>query len=64
ANTVADKLGSAVRIGKRAFYDQIQMPLDQAYRFTGEVMVANMLDTDTTEGIAAFLEKRDPEWTQ
>ncbi|MEO0702733.1 MAG: enoyl-CoA hydratase [Pseudomonadota bacterium] len=64
ANTVADKLGSAVRIGKRAFYDQIQMPLDAAYRFTGEVMVANMLDSDTTEGIAAFLEKRDPEWTQ
>jgi len=64
ANTVAAKLGSAVRIGKHAFYDQIQMPLGQAYRYTGEVMVANMLDTDTSEGIAAFLEKREPEWTQ
>ena len=52
AETVAAKLGSAVRIGKRAFYDQIQMPLDQAYRFTGEVMVENMLDRDTAEGIA------------
>jgi len=64
AKTVAAKLGSAVRIGKRAFYDQIQMPLDQAYRFTGEVMVENMLDRDTAEGISAFIEKRDPEWRQ
>jgi len=64
ARTVAAKLGSAVRIGKRAFYDQIQMPLDQAYRFTGEVMVENMLDRDTAEGISAFIEKRDPEWRQ
>ncbi len=64
AETVAAKLGSAVRIGKRAFYDQIQMPLDQAYRFTGEVMVENMLDRDTAEGISAFIEKRDPNWDQ
>ncbi len=64
ADTIAAKLGSAVRIGKRAFYDQIEMPLDRAYRFTGEVMVENMLDRDTAEGIAAFLEKRDPDWEQ
>ncbi len=64
AETVAAKLGTAVRIGKRAFYDQIQMPLDQAYQFTGEVMVENMLDRDTAEGISAFIEKRDPRWEQ
>ena len=64
AEQVAGKLGRAVRIGKRAFYDQIQMPLDQAYAFTGQVMVENMLDRDTEEGIAAFLEKRPPRWTQ
>lgn len=64
ADTVAAKLGSAVRIGKRAFYDQIQMPLDQAYAYTGEVMVENMLDADTAEGIGAFLEKRAPDWVQ
>lgn len=62
ANTVAEKLGSAVRIGKRAFYDQIQMPLDKAYSYTGAVMVENMLDDDTAEGIAAFIEKRKPDW--
>ncbi|WP_071673276.1 enoyl-CoA hydratase [Nioella nitratireducens] len=64
ARTIAEKLGSAVRIGKRAFYDQIQMPLDKAYDYTGAVMVENMLDDDTGEGIVAFLEKRDPGWEQ
>ena len=64
AGLVAAKLGSAVKIGKRAFYEQLQMPLDAAYAYTGEVMVENMLNRDTEEGIAAFLEKRDPEWVQ
>lgn len=64
AGTLASKLGSAVRIGKRAFYDQIQMPVEAAYAYTGQVMVENMLNRDTEEGIAAFLEKRHPDWTQ
>ncbi|SMX28465.1 putative enoyl-CoA hydratase echA8 [Pelagimonas phthalicica] len=62
AETVASKLGAAVAIGKEAFYEQLQMPLDQAYAFTGEVMVENMLWRDTNEGITAFLEKRKPDW--
>ena len=64
AETVASKLGSAVKVGKEAFYAQIQMPIDQAYAYTGEVMVQNMLEKDTEEGIAAFLDKRDPTWKQ
>ncbi|GGL90242.1 enoyl-CoA hydratase [Pseudooceanicola nanhaiensis] len=64
AETVAGKLGSAVRIGKEAFYAQLEMGLDEAYGYTGEVMVRNMLDRDTEEGISAFLEKRPPEWRQ
>lgn len=62
AETVASKLGSAVAIGKRAFYDQIELPLDAAYAHAGEVMVTNMLERDTDEGITAFLEKRAPSW--
>jgi len=62
AALVASKLGSAVKIGKRAFYEQLEMGLSDAYRFTGEVMVENMQDRDTEEGIAAFLEKRPPDW--
>jgi len=62
AEKVAGKLGSAVRIGKRAFYEQAEMPLDQAYAHTGRVMAENMLHPDTAEGIRAFLEKRPPAW--
>ena len=62
AQTVAGKLGKAVKIGKQAFYEQLQMPIDQAYSYTGDVMTINMMLDDTAEGIAAFLEKRDPKW--
>ena len=64
AQLVASKLGAAVKIGKQAFYDQIQMPLDQAYAFTGAVMAENMMLADTEEGINAFLEKRPADWPQ
>ncbi|WP_296764675.1 enoyl-CoA hydratase [Sediminimonas sp.] len=64
AEQVAGKLGAAVRIGKRAFYEQIEMPVAQAYEHTGQVMVENMLYRDTAEGISAFLEKRPPDWDQ
>ncbi len=64
AQTVAAKLGSAVRIGKRAFYEQLEMGLDAAYAHTGAVMVENMLNRDTAEGIAAFIDKRAPDWDQ
>jgi enoyl-CoA hydratase/carnithine racemase len=64
AGMVADKLGAAVKIGKQAFYAQIEMPMAQAYDYAGDVMVQNMLYRDTAEGISAFLEKRHPDWTQ
>lgn len=63
AAILAAKLTAAVRIGKRAFYDQIGLPLAAAYGHAGRVMVENMLWRDTDEGIAAFLEKRAPDWT-
>lgn len=64
AQTLAAKLGAAVKIGKQAFYTQMSMPLDQAYDYTGQVMVENMMHRDTQEGIAAFIDKRDPDWQQ
>ncbi len=62
ARTVAGKLTAAVGIGKRAFYDQVELPLAKAYELTGQVMVENMLLRDTNEGITAFIEKRRPDW--
>ena len=38
------------------------MTLQDAYKFTAEVMAENMLYPDTTEGINAFIEKRRPDW--
>ena len=64
AQTIAGKLGRAVAIGKRAFYDQLEMGLPDAYAYTSDVMAENMLYEQTEEGIAAFLEKRDPRWSQ
>jgi enoyl-CoA hydratase/carnithine racemase len=64
AETVAAKLGAAVAVGKEAFYNQIEMPMAEAYDYAGDVMVQNMLFRDTEEGIKAFLEKRTPEWSQ
>ncbi|TVQ52925.1 MAG: enoyl-CoA hydratase [Rhodobacteraceae bacterium] len=63
AETVAGKLAVAVRIGKRAFYEQAEMTLDAAYAHTGRVMAENMIHRDTAEGVAAFLEKRAPRWS-
>ena len=64
AETIAGKLGAAVRIGKRAFYDQLNLPLEAAYAHTGAVMAENMLHAQTEKGIAAFLDKRTHEWEQ
>ena len=58
ALAVASKLASAVRVGKRAFYEQLEMTLDAAYAHTGRVIAENMMQPDTAEAIQAFIEKR------
>jgi len=62
ANTIASKLPIAVKTGKQAFYKQAQMTTADAYAYAGQIMVENMLDSMTDEGISAFLEKRSPDW--
>lgn len=64
AARIAAKSPAAIRIGKRAFYDQSEMDVEAAYQFAGAVMAENMMGRDATSGIGAFLEKRDmPDWT-
>ncbi|MBX2806566.1 MAG: enoyl-CoA hydratase [Hyphomicrobiales bacterium] len=64
ARIIADKSPAAITIGKRAFYDQAEMTLDDAYAYTGQVMAENMLARDAKAGIAAFIGKAQmPEWT-
>jgi len=62
ARTIAAKSTAVVKLGKRAFYRQIELPLGEAYRYTAAVMVENMLARDAEEGFNAFIEKRPPRW--
>ena len=62
AETIASKSNKVIKIGKEAFYKQLEMPLSEAYKYTSEVMSENMMSLDAKEGISAFLEKRIPNW--
>lgn len=62
AEKIASKSNKVLEIGKKAFYKQLEMPLEEAYKYTSEVMSKNMLLQDAKEGISAFLEKRVPSW--
>ena len=57
-----DKPPEVLALGKRAFYRQLEMGLEDAYDFTTEVIVDNALGRDFEEGLAAFVEKRTPVW--
>jgi len=62
AEKIASKSNKVIKIGKGAFYKQLEMPLEEAYKFTSEIMSRNMMISDAKEGISAFLEKRQPNW--
>jgi enoyl-CoA hydratase/carnithine racemase len=62
AETIASKSPLTLKIGKKAFYEQLEMGLSDAYRHASQVMAENMLARDAEEGICAFLEKRQPKW--
>jgi len=62
AETVASKSTKVVKIGKEAFYKQLEMSLEEAYEYTSKVMSENMMLLDAKEGISSFLEKRTPNW--
>ena len=62
AQVIASKSPATVKIGIEAFYKQAELPLDQAYDYTAQVMVDNMMHRDAEEGINAFIEKRHPQW--
>ena len=64
AEQIASKLGVAVKIGKEAFYKQLEMPISEAYEYKGRVMAENMMFRQTEKGIDAFLNKREPTWEQ
>jgi len=62
AKRITAKSALTLKIGKQAFYQQIEMPLAEAYKYASEVMVENMMARDAEEGISAFIDKRRPNW--
>jgi len=62
AKEIASKSNLTIKIGKKAFYKQLEMPMDKAYKYTSKIMTENMKSNDAKEGISAFLEKRKPKW--
>jgi enoyl-CoA hydratase/carnithine racemase len=64
ARFIAAKPRATLRLGKEAFYRQLELGMSSAYDYVGEVMAQNMLNADAVEGIGAFLEKRPPKWPE
>jgi len=62
AKLIASKSNLTIKIGKEAFYKQLELPLRKAYSYTSKMMTMNMMAMDAREGISAFLEKRKPVW--
>ena len=62
AKKISSKSNFTIKIGKQAFYKQLEMPLRKAYAYTSKMMTINMMAMDAKEGISALLEKRQPKW--
>ena len=59
---IAARSRAVVGLGKKTFYEQVDMGLDRAYELAGGTMACNLGLPDAAEGIDAFLQKRTPEW--
>jgi enoyl-CoA hydratase/carnithine racemase len=63
AEKIASRSAQGIRSGKEAFYRQVEMPLEEAFRYANEAMLCGMTSSgDAEEGTRAFLEKRKPQW--
>jgi len=62
AKKIASKSNLTIKIGKKGFYKQLEMPLKKAYKYTSKIMTENMISYDAQEGVSAFIEKRTPKW--
>ena len=62
ATKISNKSSNTLKIGKKAFYKQKEMSIEDAYNYTSKVMAKNLLLYESKEGINAFLNKRKPNW--
>jgi enoyl-CoA hydratase/carnithine racemase len=64
ARTIVEASPEVVSLGKRAFYEQLPLAREHAYRLAQKVMVDNAQLADAREGMQAFLDKRTPHWSR
>jgi len=62
--TIISKPRVAVAMGKELFYRQAELGIAAAYDAASETMACNMMDEAALEGVQAFIEKRQPRWSQ
>jgi len=60
--SILAKPRTAVAIGKKLFYEQLEQPLEAAYQNAEHAMACNMMDEAALEGVQAFIDKRAPSW--
>ena len=63
AELISKKSTLTLKVGKKAFYEQSGMKIVEAYKYASEVMIKNMMEAESEEGISAFIEKRKPNWS-
>lgn len=61
-DAIVAKSPFAVASGKRMFYQQLEMGMEEAYAYAAETMACDMMAADAGEGIDAFMQKRQPVW--
>ncbi len=52
----------SLAMGKRLFYEQLELGIEAAYQLAGQTMACNMMDDVAQEGVQAFIDKREPTW--
>ena len=64
ANSIVSKPRAVVAAGKKLFYEQLEIPIEEAYQIASQCLAKNMLGDAAAEGVTAFIEKREPHWSK
>lgn len=59
---ILSKPASILALGKKMFYEQLEMGMSDAYAHASEVMACNFMMPEVAEGVDAFMQKRPPKW--
>ncbi len=64
AQSILAKPADVIALGKKLFYEQIELGLSAAYDKASKVMACNFMLPEAAEGVDAFMQKRKPDWNQ